>query len=929
MRFTSRFLLSFVAALGLDAAAAVPMLGLDMPKALSPQPATIKSVARPVRFNAAGLRDLKPGTEVELALPDGTRHVFVFDLARDHGDGIRSWVGYYRDGDMRRKLRAIVTSGPDGTFGTLQTPSGEYQLVPGRGHDWLVDMKAEAPLHEEPDLAADGVPAPRAPRVPRKSLGVAPGAQAEFAEAIPGVTVPLSTKVAQTPSTVVVDVLFVYTAGLAAQLPGSQLQTRLAQLITTANTAYADSHVGITLRMAGSTMVNYPDDADAYTALSDITYGNGVFSGIAKLRDDTGADVVTLLRGGGGFSGSGLSWIPSHALSSDDAWLMYSSVTGCTQGCDWLWVHELGHNMGNAHDRATVAWEVSAFNQPESKGSFDYSYGFYTCDGAIDDTALSCPAFGGGCTTAEPQCKVTNAGRNFADIMAYFHGSTRLLQFSNPDLRCAGTDLACGLPQGTLVGGRAASADTARSMNDNRLALSAMRGGSTARASAGTNLSLAASTNPARAATTVTFTSTVTTADTTHSAIPEGAVEFRDNGAVIAGCGTVPVSSGQARCAVVLAAGSHSISAAYLGTATYLPSGAATLAESVAPMPALALLPPHKVDFDGDGHGDLSWASANRTAGIWLMAASLPRDGNTVAAPAGTTLRALADFDGDGRTDALWRGDDGSYWITLQQGIQVTGMRQIFQPAGGWEVVGVGDFNGDGRADLLWESADGRHGTWLMNGLDVIACPSVVVPADARPAAVADFNGDRVADVLWQFADGRIGVTTMSGGSAGTLAIVQAAGAPWRPVAVGDFDGDGRADVALASADGSLAGWLMNGNAIASSAVLLQAGSGWSVSGVGDLDGDGRADLLFTHAGDLVTGAWLMNGLQPTAGAPFANTPGAGWNVAALGDFDGDGRADILFRKTTGEYAVSLMNGLSATTTRSVLASGSGWEATP
>ena len=202
-------------------------------------PAAIKSVAHPVRFEMDALRALKPGAEVELTLPNGRKHAFVFDLLRDHGQGIVSWVGYAREGDARRKLRAIVTRGPDGTFGTIQTPEGELRIVPGRGNDWLVDMAAESKHLPEVDLAADGL----APPPPSKALARKPAAlgTAEYADPVAGVTVPKSS--GTTPSLVTIDVLFVYTTGLGNKLPGSQMQTRIAQLITAANTAYSDSHV--------------------------------------------------------------------------------------------------------------------------------------------------------------------------------------------------------------------------------------------------------------------------------------------------------------------------------------------------------------------------------------------------------------------------------------------------------------------------------------------------------------------------------------------------------------------------------------------------------------------------------------------------------------------------------------------------------------
>ena len=928
MRLMARVVVFLLLAFSARAEAVPQLLTFAVAKASAAPPKAVKSVAQPVRFNAATLRTLKPGAEVELTLPDASRHTFVFDVGRDHGQGIYSWVGYYRDRDERRKLRAVITTGPDGSFGSIQTPAGEWRLLPGKGNDWLVDMAVEQKLHEPVDLAADAVPSPR---VRAKGLKHELLGQAEFVQPVEGLTVPKSAKVLQTPSMVTVDVLFVYTAGLAAQLPGAQLQTRLAQLVTSANTAYSDSRVGITLRIAGTTMVSYPDDSSDAMALNDITYASSpAFASIAKARDDAGADVVSLLRAGSGFGGSGIAWLPSHAITGDDAYLMYSVVTGCTQGCDWVWIHELGHNMGNAHDRATVAWEVAGLKQPESHGSYDYSYGFYTCNGAIDNTALSCPAFGGGCTQGEPQCKVADPSRDFVDIMGYFHGSTRVMQFSNPDQPCAGSSIPCGFNDGYLDGTRPASSNAALSMNNNRVALSALRSVNTARSQGATAVSLGSSANPSREGSPLTLNATVTSfTDGGQSAVGEGAVQFRVNGELVAGCESVPVNAGQASCTALLASGTYSVTGAYTGTASYPPSPATAMTQEVAPLPAVVTRATRGADLDGNGRADLAWTGPNAVTGVWLMAGTTVATAAQLAAPSGTALRALADFDGDGRDDALWRGADGSYWISLLDGASVRSTVRIFGGGDGWDVVAVGDFDGDKRADLLWGAADGRYGTWLMNGTGAIGYGTVAVPADAKLSLLGDFDGDGVADLVWRMGDGAIAMTLMARGSTGALQTVMAGGSGWAATHVGDFDGDGRSDLLLAHPDGRVAGWTMNGAVVTRGAYLVDAGSGWSVARVAVLDGDGKSDIVWCHAADNVSGAWLMDGLAARAAGSLNGTPGNGWLVAATGDFNGDGRADVVFRKATGEHAIWLMSGLQPLETRTVLGPASGWRLAP
>ena len=130
--------------------------------------------------------------------------------------------------------------------------------------------------------------------------------------AIPGVNSVPVTKATPSPQHVV-DLMFVYTNGLATNL-GANLLTRLNFLVTRANTSYADSEIGITLRLVNTTQVNYTDATDNATALDHITAGLRQLrrGRLRRHRDDPherrrrpgGAPV-----NGGSFSGAGIAWV--------------------------------------------------------------------------------------------------------------------------------------------------------------------------------------------------------------------------------------------------------------------------------------------------------------------------------------------------------------------------------------------------------------------------------------------------------------------------------------------------------------------------------------------------------------------------------------------------------------------------------------------
>jgi uncharacterized protein YjbI with pentapeptide repeats len=93
-----------------------------------------------------------------------------------------------------------------------------------------------------------------------------------------------------------------------------------------------------------------------------------------------------------------------------------------------------------------------------------------------------------------------------------------------------------------------------------------------------TTTSVGASPDPANVGQAITYTASVSAAPTANS----GTVTFTDNGATIAGCGAVAVTSGQALCHVQYSAtGSHTIGATFNSGGIWLGSGATAVGETV------------------------------------------------------------------------------------------------------------------------------------------------------------------------------------------------------------------------------------------------------------------------------------------------------------------------------------------------------------
>lgn len=385
------------------------------------------------------LRAIASG-EMRVAAPDGRIIALKYERHVEHPDGNWTWIGRAPDGQD-----AVLTFGESAVFGSI--PNGlerPLRLTMGAGRSWLVesDRRQIAQLNNSATRPTrpDVLLPPLRPRLAAASSQQASSAQAT---AYAG-----ATALATTSSTPTVDVAIGYTAGFASSLGGqSQAVTRINNLIDITNQAYVNSQVNARVRLVRTLQVNYPDATDNGTALEDLTgYRDGsaipVPAALQPLRDareTSGADLVSLVRD---FrmpenSGCGIAWILGFAQQElDQSWadFGYSVVSdgsdydetqsGNYYCRDETLAHELGHNMGSAHDRDTAKGDDGVLD-PEDYGRYPYSFGYKAAMG------------------------------NFYTVMAYGDsGQTGYRVFSNPQITFCGTN-PCGI---------ADQADNARSL---------------------------------------------------------------------------------------------------------------------------------------------------------------------------------------------------------------------------------------------------------------------------------------------------------------------------------------------------------------------------------------------------------------------------------------------------------------------------------
>lgn len=190
---------------------------------------------------------------------------------------------------------------------------------------------------------------------------------------------------------VTVDVMVAYTAQAAAAAGGqTAMLNQIRDAVAYSNQAYANTDLSFRINLVDTVEVTMTEDGTCGTPLNRLTFNNdGVIDEIHARRDQVGADLVVLMISRGDCGG--LAWVMNNN-SPTFATRGFSVVLSTSPGY-WRnisFAHELGHNMGAAHDRRNS-------NVP---GLFSYSYGYqsfealpyfrdimaYECSGGI-----SCP----------------------------------------------------------------------------------------------------------------------------------------------------------------------------------------------------------------------------------------------------------------------------------------------------------------------------------------------------------------------------------------------------------------------------------------------------------------------------------------------------------------------------------------------------------
>lgn len=629
-----------------------------------------------------------------LPQPDGGRVYARTVRLIDGPSGIETWIGKVSVPGGDRSV--VLTVGPDATFGSLVTAQGKpFRLVTRSGKTYMVQMDAAAARLRAggPVLNPPGLDYRAAPREPQASRPLS-GTQASQ---------PMTTAAATASNTV--DVLLGYTPGVVTRLGSvSAVQTRMNYLIAVTNQAYADSKVNYRVRLVGTMAVDYSDTGSNDRVLDDMTNtsSTGPLAALRARRATLGADLVSLVRpysesGQGGFCGLGyLNGSNETPFTTQSAPYGYSTIgdgedpATNTYCVDTTLAHELGHNMGLAHNK---------LNAPEP-GAYSYAYGW----------------------------RRSLATGSFSTIMSYSTGAQEPVPyFANPDITlCNGN--RCGDPT---------TANQTLVLNQT-MPVTANFASPTGRAALDLN-----GDHQADIVLQDTVGGSFTTMLETTDFSPATNTRAATAGYRIIGVGDL---DGSGSTDMIWTSGARDLF-------FWINNGADAYQSIQGPSYDAGWVLVGTGDMNGDGKDDLVWLN-NTTHQLmyWLMNGATMASSRTFAVTAGYYIAAIGDFNGDGRADLAWTSAarDLYIWTTASSG-GFSSKRSLSYPAG-WRIVGSGNMNGDARADLVWvNDVDHQFAYWLMNGSTRTGYRIINVSPGYSIAAIDQFStkGD---GILWTSA---------------------------------------------------------------------------------------------------------------------------------------------------------------------------------
>ncbi len=153
-------------------------------------------------------------------------------------------------------------------------------------------------------------------------------------------------------SPITIDLMLLYTPQARESVvgPGLTMGKFITDALAATNQAFWNSQIPVLIRLRASQQVDYHESGKLDTDLSRLSRNtDGYMDAIHRIRNQVGADLVTLLESDGDFGGNAFELSDLH--SSTNSARGFSVVLAGEAGAPYYTLaHELGHNFGATHD---------------------------------------------------------------------------------------------------------------------------------------------------------------------------------------------------------------------------------------------------------------------------------------------------------------------------------------------------------------------------------------------------------------------------------------------------------------------------------------------------------------------------------------------------------------------------------------------------
>jgi hypothetical protein len=166
----------------------------------------------------------------------------------------------------------------------------------------------------------------------------------------------------------VVDIVVGWTAAAEAAAVGgvADVQQRIADSVADANAVFARSGVNVRLRLVATARGIGTDPGNGQTLLNELlNTSDGQWDNLTALKERESADLLSVF--------SGPMDVCGQAYYPDSTGFYGLSVINseCAVGINHVFVHEIGHNLGAAHERAVAGSDPYV---PEPTYGYGYSF---------------------------------------------------------------------------------------------------------------------------------------------------------------------------------------------------------------------------------------------------------------------------------------------------------------------------------------------------------------------------------------------------------------------------------------------------------------------------------------------------------------------------------------------------------------------------